>query len=211
MTAAAKIYRQSSYHSRTGDSVTGFRKAFLDITEAGITKAETAKRGKEFAQKLGEIPMRLINVIDQRRDPARGGKEEPTKDPAMPIKLLAKFSVGSSSHVDTLVGDESNHPRVQPEYPPEKWGTKTADAWSVGKSKKGKPSTTEKEGKAMQNSIIEYNKSNGGLLTPCFLDTPAAGASTNNQKKGKANDKKCKRKPDSKIIWIVKYFTAGVT
>ncbi|KAF4627940.1 hypothetical protein G7Y89_g10213 [Cudoniella acicularis] len=117
-------------HSGSGQSVDGFRRIVLDACQVAITKSRGAADGITARNDVAQIPMYLINVIDQ----SRSGTTNPIVDPQT-VPVLAKLTVSGKGVVNKLLGDERRHPRVQPEYPPEKWEQPAKNSWASEEEK----------------------------------------------------------------------------
>jgi hypothetical protein len=133
-------------HSGSGESVDGFRNAFLDMVRL-VYGANSPK-----AKTLEEVPMQLINVIDEIRKKG-GGKD--TKDPRT-VTVAKKFYLNGKGVVNKLVGDKGDHARLTPEYPPSKWAIPAKNCW-VGNE--------EAQANELRKQIQDYVKKNGGQIT----------------------------------------------
>jgi hypothetical protein len=71
------------------------------------------------------------------------------------VAVLDIITAGESGEVSSLVGDQTAHPRVIPDYPPNKWDVAVKDSWQDGEE----AAATKKK-----NDIIKYNEKNGGLI-----------------------------------------------
>ncbi|MCJ1247617.1 hypothetical protein MMC30_004832 [Trapelia coarctata] len=135
-------------HSGGGGSVDGFRQAFLAMVRAGQP---------DSLESLTNIEMVLINVIDEGR---KQGGSNPVEDPKT-VRVLIKIYLPGEGYLDTIVVGKA-HPRVTPDYPPGKWEIPFDKAWKTGE---------EKAALQLVNSVVDYNKKNGGLVTE--KDAPA--------------------------------------
>jgi hypothetical protein len=145
-------------HSGSGRSVDGFHEAFLDAAYSyAYLNADTAgtEDPSAVATQLREyykaLPCFLINVVDYDRRP--DGPRSPVNPLHVPV--LDTITQGKSGEVNALVGDKKAHPRVIPEYPPNKWETPVKDNWKSGE---------EAMATKMRSSIMAYNRINGGPI-----------------------------------------------
>jgi hypothetical protein len=129
-------------HSGTGQSVDGFRRAFHDIVQAGYP---------EILDDIMNIPMVLINVIDEYRRP--NGKLPPTDPKNVPV--LAKFYPPGKGVLNAIVGGVV-HPRVTPDYRAPNWENPIKDSW-----RKGEKAAAQE----LEQQIVDYCQKNGGLVT----------------------------------------------
>ena len=129
-------------HSGGGGSVDGFRTAFWEILHTG---------SPEFAKDVFQVPMVLINVIDELRKP---DSSKPVVDPKT-VPVLTKIWIAGEHLVNRMLGDEKIHSRLVPSYPASQWETPVKDSWSS----KDKDAATD-----LKNQIISYMNKNGGLI-----------------------------------------------
>ncbi|MCJ1486043.1 hypothetical protein MMC06_006219, partial [Schaereria dolodes] len=129
-------------HSGGGGSVDGFRKAFWEILYTG---------SPDFANDVFQVPMVLINVIDETRKP---DGSRPVVDPVT-VPVLKKIWVKEKNLVNGMLGDEKVHPRLVPSYPASQWETAIKDSWTQG---------DKDSAKALRDQITSYMNKNGGLI-----------------------------------------------
>jgi hypothetical protein len=146
-------------HSGSGASVDGFQRAFLDAAymydatkeiEAGNTEGAHGN-ATIFREYYENVPWYLLNVVDFDR---RSDGPNPPTAPRW-VEVLDVITAGNSGELNKLVGDTRSHPRVTPDYPPNKWEVPIKDCWGRGE---------EAMAKNMKDSIIRYNKNHGGLI-----------------------------------------------
>lgn len=152
--------------SRSGRSVDGFRHILLDACEAAVKKKHGRSQAARARKEVSEIPMYLINVDGSARI-------ESDVDPET-VTVLAKLFKGDDKFMYDLIGGHA-HPRVQPDYPPEKWANAARKCWES--------SQQEKDAKAFIKDIISWNGRHGGLI-----GSPA-------DRKKNPKDKKKEKKP----------------
>ena len=129
-------------HSGGGGSVDGFRTAFWEILHTG---------SPEFAKDVFQVPMVLLNVIDETRKP---GSARPVVDPKT-VPVLDKVWVAGKNLVNRMLGDEIVHPRLVPSYPASQWETPVKDSWS---------SKDKDAAKDLESQITSYMNKKGGLI-----------------------------------------------
>ena len=151
-------------HSGTGQSVDGFRKAFVAL----VTRASKVKVDGEYkcppnvAKEILALPWHFINVVDYKRRP---GGPNPVTNPTDPI--IQKTTIITFESADNVIngclGDEEKHPRVECEFPPKEWPIKVGECWDKQKEQTGdnKLAWAKEQRKAIQ----DWNTANGGLIT----------------------------------------------
>lgn len=120
-------------HSGSGQSVDGWYTAFLDSISAewghtahlrgeDWTRDPEAMRARQF---YAGVPIYLINVVDQK---GRQDGNRPAIAPTL-VPVLDIIVAGRRGEVNRLVGNEAEHHRGTPDYPPSQWEIPIKQSW----------------------------------------------------------------------------------